>query len=420
MQLPTKSTSYNKKSPKPRSVYITTYGCQMNDRDSEAVLGLLLERGYSVCMRVEDADVVLVNTCSVREHAENRAISFLGALKKLKNSKFEIRNCPLVVGLIGCMAKNRGEEVFNKMPHIDLICSPSVLEKIPQYIQEIQNTKYEIRKGRKRIIDLGDGWRNEEFYRAPFRAEFEHAQVVISVGCSNYCSYCVVPFVRGELRPRNPQDIVDEVKRNVGLGIKKITLLGQNVNDYKFRPQTTPQPHQRWFQSKGQRLKTDKEIDFVELLRMIEGIEEVEEIDFITSHPKNTSKELFCLMAESKKIKKHLHLPYQSGSDRILKLMNRGYTKDEYLRLINDYKQIAGGTLSTDVIVGFPTETEDDFYHTRDVLERVRFRYAYIFKYSPRPNTEAAKLEDSVPQEVKARRHKELLELQKEISLNKL
>ncbi|RKY43484.1 MAG: tRNA (N6-isopentenyl adenosine(37)-C2)-methylthiotransferase MiaB, partial [Candidatus Omnitrophota bacterium] len=395
-----------------------TFGCQMNDRDSEALCGLLLDRGYILVSEPKEAEVILVNTCSVREHAENRAISFLGSLKKNANSK-------KVIGLIGCMARNRGEELFKRMPHIDLVCGPACFDKIPEYVEKIQQTKLPLTTNLRntqnagssaRIIDLEDKLRNEDFYRASFRIESGHAQVVISTGCSNYCSYCVVPYVRGPLRLRNPKDIIDEVKRNVKLGIKKITLLGQNVNDYQYKLSAGDGS------AVGGQIPNSKLqiIDFVELLRMIEKIEGIEEMDFVTSHPKNTSRQLLELMAKSKKIKKHLHLPFQSGSNRILKLMNRGYTKEDYLNLVKDYKEIVGGTLSTDVIVGFPTETEEDFSETKDVLERVRFKYAYIFKYSPRPNTLALKLEDDVPLKEKERRHKILLDLQKKISLESI
>ena len=372
----------------------------MNDRDSEALSGLFIERGYSVAESPEEADVILVNTCSVRDHAENRAISFIGSFKKLKAQSSQPRAKPLI-GFIGCVAKNRGEELFKKMPHIDLVCSPAVFDKIPEYVETIIN------EGRSlRIIDLEDKEREEDFYRASFRSEPGQAQVVISTGCSNYCSYCIVPFVRGNLRLRRPKDIIDEVKVNVDLGIKKITLLGQNVNDYWFRHQTSDIRHQ-----------TKGDIGFVDLLKKIEGIKGVEEIDFVTSHPKNTSKELFDFMAQSTKMRKHLHLPFQSGSNRILSLMKRGYTREAYLELINYYKEKVKGTLGTDVIVGFPSETEKDFLETKDILERIRFNYAYIFKYSPRPHTQALELKDDVPEEEKKRRHKILLDLQKKIFL---
>ncbi|RKY46325.1 MAG: tRNA (N6-isopentenyl adenosine(37)-C2)-methylthiotransferase MiaB [Candidatus Omnitrophota bacterium] len=382
-------------------VYIKTFGCQMNDRDSEALAGIFLEKGWSLTAEPEDADVILVNTCSVREHAENRAISFLGSLKRLgvrgkrlvqKNSENSLNanrytlTAKPVIGLIGCMARNRGKELFKKMNHIDLVCGPSSFDKVFEYVDKIKKEKV-------RVIDLEDRVRNEEFYHASFRVDAHHAQVVISTGCSNYCSYCVVPFVRGNLRPRHPDDIIREIERNLSLGIKRITLLGQNVNDYNYAG-----------------------TNFVKLLEKITKIEELKEIDFVTSHPKNTSKELFYLMASSPKIRKHLHLPFQSGSNRILALMNRGYTREFYLNLVKDYKKIVKGSLSTDIIVGFPYEDEEDFNFTKQVLEEVRFRYAYIFKYSPRPNTKAYSLGDDVPEKEKERRHAILLNLQKEIS----
>ena len=398
-----------------KKLFLKTFGCQMNDRDSEAIAGLFLEKGYALVESPEEADVILVNTCSVRDHAENRAISFLGSLKKLHEIRrtkdegdvprpsdsdvtSEERTSLVprrVIGLIGCMARNRGEELLQKMPHLDLVCGPAQCAKIPEYVEKIQTEGV-------RLINIEDEERDEVLYHPLFRAVEGQAQIVISTGCSNFCSYCVVPYVRGPLRLREPQDIIDEVKRNLELGIKKITLLGQNVNDYLCR-------------SPGHKV-TRSPVTFVDLLKMVAEIEGVEEIDFITSHPKNTSRDLFSLMREYKNIKKHLHLPFQSGSNRILELMNRGYTKEEYFSLIKDYKNIVKGTLSTDIIVGFPTEKEEDFLHTKDVMEEVRFRFAYIFKYSPRSDTGAFQREDDVPEEEKKRRHRMLLDLQKEIN----
>ncbi|MCQ9206139.1 MAG: MiaB/RimO family radical SAM methylthiotransferase [Omnitrophica bacterium] len=294
------------------------------------------------------------------------------------------------------MARNRGEEIFKKMPHIDLVCGPVSFAKIPAYIEKIQKEK-------TRVIDLDDGLRDEELYQAAFRMEPSHAQVIISTGCSNFCSYCVVPYVRGRLRLRSPEDIVAEVKRNVVLGIKKITLLGQNVNDYEYGSGET---------GHGRRV-----INFVSLLKMVDAIEGVEEISFITSQPRNTTKELFTFMAKSSKMKNSLHLPFQSGSDRILKLMQRGYSCQKYLSLVDDYRRIVRGQLSTDVIVGFPTETDKDFEQTKEILEKVRFKGAYIFKYSPRSRAQSAKITDDVSEEVKKKRHRILLDLQKKISL---
>ncbi len=387
---------------KGKRVYIRTFGCQMNDRDSEALLGLFLQEGYIQAKSEKDADVVLVNTCSVRAHAENRALSFVGKFRK--KGTVPVRGQSPIIGVIGCMAQNLGQDIFRKMQHVDLICGPSSFNKIPGYIDKI-------RKERVRVVDLEDTAREEDFYNASFRAQGDRAQIVISTGCSNYCTYCVVPFVRGGLRLRNPEDIISEVKRNLSLGIKKITLLGQNVNDYKILR----------IKDKGKRIKErgkegEETIDFVGLLKKIEKIDEIEEVDFLTSQPKNTSKELFTLMAKSSKINKHLHLPFQSGSNKILKAMNRGYTREKYLQLVDDYKKIVKGTLSTDVIVGFSGENESDFEQTKDILEKVRFRGAYIFKYSPRPRAKSSGLADDVSKQDKERRHAILLELQKNIS----
>lgn len=382
---------------KGKRVYIRTFGCQMNDRDSEALLGLFVERGYAVAEDAKGADVVLVNTCSVRGHAEQRALSYAGSLKRATAKRGTQDAKRKIIGIIGCMAQNRGDEIFKKMPYIDLICGPGGFSEVPFYVEKIMTEKI-------RIIDVEDKKRKEDFYGADLRLEPGHAQVVISTGCSNFCSYCVVPYVRGRLRLRRPEDIVDEVKKNVSLGAKKITLLGQNVNDYNFKRGTQD---------------AVRSTNFLDLLKMVEEIDGAEELDFITSQPKNTSRELFTLMAKSSKIKKHLHLPFQSGSDRILDLMNRGYTRQQYMDLVSDYKEIVGGTLSTDVIAGFPTEMEDDFLQTKEVLEKVRFQYAYIFKYSPRMRAESTKLTDDVLKETKERRHRILLDLQRKISLEK-
>jgi len=366
----------------------------MNDRDTEALLGLFMDKGYIVAESDQEADVVLVNTCSVRKHAEDRARSYLGSLKK--EVAVPVRGQSPIVGLIGCMAANQGEELSKRMPHIDLICGPASFAKIPDYVERIMSERRRMRDaGRnQRIIDINDGEREENFYQADFREKNEHAQVIISTGCSNYCSYCVVPYVRGRLRLRKPSDIIDEVKRNIFLGIKNITLLGQNVNDYKY-----------------------ESADFIKLLGTVADIEGLEFLDFITSQPRNTSKELFTLIEKSPKIRKRLHLPFQSGSNRILKLMNRGYTREKYLQLVDDYRKIVGGTLSTDIIVGFPSESEEDFRQTKDILEKVRFSHAFIFKYSPRRAAKSFELADDVSKDVKAKRHKILLDLQKKISL---
>ncbi len=405
----------------------------MNDRDSEALAGLFVDRGYEVTEIVEAADVILINTCSVRDHAENRALSFAGSLKTIASHKdtrhtshVETRtthdarrttSIKPIIGLIGCMARNRGREIFQKMPHLDLIVGPANLYKIPAFVAEIidarRNTQYARRTAR--ILDIDDDERSEVLYHPMYKVEPGHAQIVISTGCSNFCAYCVVPHVRGSLRLRKPRDIIEEVKRNVDAGISKITLLGQNVNDYYYR-ESGAGSRVPGYEGKEEPYASTHVMTFIGLLKAIDSIEGVGEISFITNNPKNTSKELFQVMANSNKIARHLHMPFQSGSNRILELMDRGYTREEYLELAADYKKITGGTLGTDVIVGFPTETEKDFLLTEDLMRQVKFKCAFIFKYSPRLSTKAARMPDDVVEEEKKRRHAVLLEMQKKIA----
>ena len=376
----------------PKTFYIKTFGCQMNFRDSEILAGGLIKRGAKLVDNWEDADIVLFNTCAVRKHAEDRAFSVLGSIAKKSrrkgmNQKF---------GLIGCAAEEYKEEAFKKAPYLDIVCGPNDLYHIVEGLDDLFGR-------REKFLFAGAEKRPDEFYQGAWLSgRDKHSYVTIIEGCSNFCSYCIVPYVRGRERSRPYKDILDEIKMLVDKGKSEFTLLGQNVNNYYYKPPAS---------------SLRPPVNFVELLRMVEKIEGVEKIDFVTLHPKSTPKELFEFMASSKKVKKHLHLPFQSGSDRILKMMNRGYTKEHYLNLVYNYKKITGGELSTDVIVGFPTETERDFLETKGILEEVKFSTAYIFKYSPRPRTPAADLEDDVPKYEKERRHRELLDLQKEISL---
>jgi len=372
-------------------VFLKTYGCQMNERDSEALTGLLQEAGFIISDSPDDADVVLFNTCSVREHAEERIWSNLGQLKK-KGPSLSLRinhANKKIIGVIGCMAQNYKDEIFKRAPIVDLVVGPNDLLSVPILIKNIVKEK-------SRALAVSTMEREQDFYVSNFRENKNHAYVVISEGCSNFCSYCVVPYVRGRLHCRNPQDILDEVKRTIELGIKDVTLLGQNVNSYKFEG-----------------------IDFVKLLRMVNDMEGLKNFSFLTSHPKDVSKELFPMMRDLEKIKKSLHLPVQSGSDRILKMMNRGYAVSHYRKLAEEYRKTVGGLLSTDVIIGFPSETEEDFKKTCGLFKEIQFDSAYIFKYSSRPHTEAQNLSDSVSVEEKEKRHKILLDLQKNISKNK-
>ena len=393
--MPEKSKSYEKS---PRKVFIRTFGCQMNVRDTEAVRGILQAQGYAWTDDPGGADVVLFNTCSVRQHAEEKVWSEIGRVRR--------QNGRPVIGVIGCMAQNHKQDIFRRAPQVDLVCGPSEIDDIALYLKEALN-------GRKGVIAVKERRRKEAMYRTGFREERDHAYVVISEGCDNHCSYCVVPYVRGRLRHRPASHILKETWEAVRAGITSVTLLGQNVNSYQ---QAARQPSP----AIGSRSRVARKGDFVDLLKRVSDVKGLTSVSFITCHPKDTRPELFELMGERPNITKYLHMPFQSGSDRVLKAMNRGYTVRKYLTLVDRYRALVyNGKLSTDVIVGFPGETEADFEATRRVLEGVRFDTAYIFKYSPRPHTRAALLEDDVPAAVKKRRHAELLELQKRISREK-
>ena len=373
----------------------------MNVRDSEVIAGLLIRQGFQVVSDELEADVIIYNTCSVRKHAEDKVWSEIGRISKLRRIKGQFPSGAVpIIGVVGCMAQNYKDEVFRRTPQVDFVVGPSDIHKIPEIIIKLtayssQLTDEELFE--RKIWETEGKVRPEEIYHTRFYEDRNHAYVVISEGCSNCCSYCVVPYVRGELKNRNYKDIIKEIEEAIGTGIANITLLGQNVNAYQY-----------------------DSIDFVKLLELINKIEGLRQFSFITSHPKDVPAELFKAMASLEKIKKYLHLPVQSGSDRILQLMNRGYTPGFYSDLIQDYrKTVKGGVLTTDVIVGFPSETEKDFQNTCNLVKEAEFDSAYIFKYSPRPHTKAESFSDDVPKEEKERRHQLVLNLQKEISKRK-
>ncbi|MFH0790850.1 MAG: tRNA (N6-isopentenyl adenosine(37)-C2)-methylthiotransferase MiaB [Candidatus Omnitrophota bacterium] len=398
------SNSSEKKKP---VLYIRTYGCQMNTRDGEVIAGMLKQSGFGLVDSADAADVVIFVTCSVRQHAEDKVWSEIGRIIK-QRAKGKGQRVKPIIGLVGCMAQNYKEAVFERSPDVDFVVGPQDIHKIPSSIKKLyalRSTLYATK-----IWETDGDVRPEEIYHTGFYQDKEHAYVVISEGCSNFCSYCVVPYVRGPLRHRNFEDILREIELAVGSGRGKVTLLGQNVCAYQGLACSV------------ERIADSKELNakaynFIQLLKMVNNIKGLEEFGFITSHPKDTTVELFEVMRGLGKLKKHLHLPVQSGSDRILKLMNRGYAKKYYLELANNYRKIVkGGVLTTDIIVGFPGETEEDFKDTVGLVKQVEFNAAYIFKYSPRPNTEALKLEDDVSKEEKERRHRIILDLQREIS----
>ncbi len=349
----------------------------MNKRDSEILSGLLVSSGYQIIENWEDADIILLNTCAVRQHAEDKAISILGsyaheAKKRLKDRK--------VFGIIGCVAEEMKEKLFKRCKYLDIVCGPNNLAELPE--------KMELALEGKRVCITGGNARLDDFYNGSyFSGDGKHSFIIIMEGCDNFCSYCIVPYTRGRERSRKSADITNEIKSLIERGKEEFTLLGQNVNSYK------------------------SDIGFVELLDKVSEINGVKKLSFVTSHPKDVSDEMFYLMEERENIVRYLHLPFQSGSDRILKLMKRGYTREHYIKIAEKYKKIVtGGHLSTDIIVGFPTETEKDFEDTLSLLKSLAFNSAYIFKYSPRPPATAASMKDDVPKEEKERRHRILLD----------
>ena len=363
----------------------------MNVRDSEFVEGLLLESGFRTADSEDKADVIIFNSCSVRKHAEDRLFSNISELKHLKHKK-----PGLMIGLMGCTAQAYKEKAAGKAPIIDFVCGPGNEHEIPAIIKKVMASH-------KMVIatDKIDKLRPELF--PEFRAHRTFASVSISEGCDNFCSYCIVPYVRGRERSRDAADIIKEVKGLAARGFKEIMLLGQNVNSYGRSTIHGP-----------------RSTKFVSLLESLNSIEGIEKIRFMTSHPKDISKELFDAMRSFKKIDKRLHLPVQSGSNRILKLMNRGYTKEHYQKLVKMFRKLVpGGEITTDIIVGFPGETEKDFKDTVKLIKSTRFDGAYIFKYSPRPPAKSCKLKDDVPSEEKQRRLALILDMQKKLSRKK-
>lgn len=364
---------------KKKTYHIETFGCQMNSRDSEKISGILKQIGYEET-DTEDADFVLFNTCTVRENANNRVYGRLGYLGKLKKS-----NPNMIIAICGCMMQEASavEKIKTSYRFVDIIFGTHNIFKLA----ELLKTRFD--SGRL-VIDL---WKDTDMIveNLPNDRKYSFkAGVNIMFGCNNFCSYCIVPYVRGRERSRNPEDILEEIRSLAGDGVVEIMLLGQNVNSY------------------GKNLETP--MTFAQLLTEIEQIEGVERIRFMTSHPKDLSDELIEVMKNSKKICKHLHLPIQSGSTRLLTLMNRRYTKESYLELVDKIKKaVPDISLTTDIIVGFPGETEEDFLETLDVVQKVGYDSAFTFLYSKRTGTPAATMEDQVEEAVAANRFDRLL-----------
>ena len=370
---------------RPLTFCVTTFGCQMNARDSEKLVGVLEQIGYVEEPDEDQADFVIFNTCTVRENANMRVYGRLGQLKRNKTT-----NPHMMIALCGCMMQE--PEVVEKLKkqyrYVDIIFGTHNIYKFAELIV----TRYE---SERMVIDI---WKDTDqiVEDLPSERKFPFKSGVnIMFGCNNFCSYCIVPYVRGRERSRNPKDILREIEHLVADGVVEVMLLGQNVNSY------------------GKNL--DEPMSFAQLLTEIEKIEGLERIRFMTSHPKDLSDELIAVMSKSKKICKHLHLPVQSGSTRILKNMNRRYTKEQYLELVRKIKTaVPDISLTTDIIVGFPGETEEDFLETMDVVKKVRYDSAFTFIYSKRSGTPAAVMENQVPDEVVKDRFDRLLhEVQK-------
>lgn len=384
-----------------KKVFIRTLGCQMNVRDSEFVAGLLLKNGFDKAPSTEYADIILFNSCSVRKHAEERLFNNIWQLKKLK-----VKRPDIIIGIMGCTAQSHKEKLLENIPLVDFVCGPGNEGDLPEILKNVLEDRCPIV-----AIDKVNEKRPEA--KTGYRDGKDKAFVSISEGCDNFCSYCIVPYVRGRERSRNKEDIVREVKDLAARGFKEIMLLGQNVNSYG--KVTGSQSHKvsakrSEASPKGTKSQSHQVTSFVQLLEQLNAIDGIEHIRFMTSHPKDASAELFNAMGSLKKVDKRFHLPLQSGSNRILKLMNRGYTKEKYLKLVKLFKKnVPGGSITTDIIVGFPSETKNDFNQTLEAIKKAGFEGGFAFKYSPRPPAKAHLLKDDVPKEEKEKRHKEAL-----------
>ncbi len=372
-------------------IYTKTYGCQMNEYDSARILQVMKQQGYTPTEHAEEADLIILNTCSVRDKAEQKVYSALGRWRKLKKQREE-----LIIGVGGCVAQQEGEELLRRVPYLDLVFGTHNIHKLGQMVREVQ--------------DLGSRPVEVAFYRNPTYLENLHgrpevhgpkAYVTIMQGCNKVCSFCIVPHVRGREISRPSDNIIDEVRELTGQGVREVMLLGQNVNSYGKTSQG--------------------ELTFAELLHKINEIDGLDRIRFTTSHPQDLSPQLIDAYAVLGKLCEHLHLPVQSGSDTVLQRMRRGYSRKEYMdRIYRLRDRCPEVVLSTDIIAGFPGETEEEFETTLEIIEKMEYDEIFAFKYSPRPQTVAAKIHsDDVPEETKKSRLQTVQALQKEISLRK-
>ncbi|HUV41561.1 MAG TPA: tRNA (N6-isopentenyl adenosine(37)-C2)-methylthiotransferase MiaB [Sedimentisphaerales bacterium] len=381
------------------TVHIRSFGCQMNKLDTELVTAALEQKGFAFTDQPQQADVVLINTCSVRRHAEERVLSLLGNLRHIKQSRPE-----MTVAVIGCMAQRLGAALLDR-PEVDIVCGPAQIPQITELVTEVMNEK-------KKIAAVTDKIRNRSETQVQALEDFEsvadfgakalpnQAYVRVMRGCNNFCSYCVVPFVRGPEVCRQPKAIIEQIRNLADQGVKTVTLLGQTVNSYKY-------------------VQGDRTYCLADLLAMASDIRAIKWLKFVTSYPqKEFFNEIMQAMADLPKVCSYLHLPAQSGSDKILKAMNRHYTAGEYLQLLDTARAIVPDLAAAgDFIVGFPGESEEDFQATVQLLKKANYKNAFIFKYSARPGTTAQKgQQDDAPEAVKKQRNNTLLGIQAEIS----
>jgi tRNA-2-methylthio-N6-dimethylallyladenosine synthase len=367
-----------------KKVYLETYGCQMNLADSEVVLRILKDAGYEPTGNLAEADVMFVNTCAVRENAEQRVYGRLGSFKHYKR-----QNPGAIVGVLGCMAERLRKQLLQSESYVDIVVGPDEYRRLPELIAGAEEGHKGIAVRLSRVETYDD--------ITPLRTEGISAWISVMRGCDKFCTFCVVPYTRGRERSRTLRSVVQEVTELAGNGFKEVTLLGQNVNSYR-----------------------DGEYDFADLLAAVAHVDETMRVRFTTSHPQDMSDKLIATIAEYPNLCKFIHLPVQSGSDRILRLMNRTYDRGHYLKLVERIRsKIPGVSLSTDIIAGFPTETDEDHRMTLEMIREVQYDGAFMFKYSPRENTKAWQMGDDVPDEVKTERLNEIIEIQREISLRR-
>ena len=383
-------------------VFLKTYGCQMNERDSEQVAQMFTERGYTVTPEEKEADVILINTCSVRDQAEQKALGKMGHLGRYRKKKPDI-----VYGFMGCMAQSRGEDLIKTVPHLDLVVGTQKYHRVVDHVESVIRKREESRMDdlRVSIVDTEEEEDSQNTIRDHLNGGNKVSEFVsIMQGCNMKCSFCIVPDTRGEERARPIEQIVDEVRRLVDQGVKEVTLLGQIVNLY----------------GRHEFPAVDGKSPFVQLLEAVHEVDGLERIRFTSPHPIGYRDDLIEAFTYLPKLVDHVHFPMQSGSDRILKRMRRPYSVEKFVDICDKMKTARPElAISTDIIVGFPGETEEDFAETRRVVEQQQFDNAFVFRYSKRKDTPAAEMDDQVPERVKEERNQDLLSLVNEIAMRK-